>query len=173
MVAEVKNGFSDIRIGSNEDIGAVSISERFSLLNRLILRDLNNQRDTPTFSLYSKSQIQTYLENPHRYEKQLRKAVVYIYGASSHFRRIIQYFVGLTDWAYVVSPYRIDPQKANIRTTNLNYRKVLSVLDSMQMRTQFENILTVVLREDVCYCTMWVASDNITLQILPSDYFNH
>lgn len=146
------------------------ISQRFALLNRLITRDLNNVTNAPTFSLYSKDDIQKYLSDPYRYEKQLRKAVIYIYGASSHFRRLIQYFVGLSDLSYIVEPYKIDPRKANKKMTNNNYRKVLNMLSSMSIKTQFPKILTVCLREDVYYCTTWITSDSITFQQLPSDY---
>lgn len=147
-----------------------SQSERFALLNKLIMRDLNNNRSAPTFSRYSKDDITRYLANPYRYERQLRDAVIYIYGASSHFRRLIQYFVGLSDLAYIVEPYKIDPKKANIRITNNNYRKVLNALDSMSIKTQFPAILTVCLREDTWFGTMWVTNDDITFQQLPSDY---
>ena len=145
-------------------------SERFALLNKLIMRDLNNNRSAPTFSRYSKGDITRYLSNPYRYEKQLRDAVIYIYGASSHFRRLIQYFVGLSDLAYIVEPYKIDPKKANVRITNNNYRRVLNALDSMSIKTQFPAILTVCLREDTWFGTMWVTNDDITFQQLPSDY---
>lgn len=159
------------RPGSNDiPAGLIRINERFALLNRLITRDLNNYRHTPTFSLFSKSDIMRYLSNPYRYEKQLRRAAIYIYGASPHFRRLIQYFVGLTDWSYIVEPYRIDPLKANKRIINNNYRKVLKMLSAMDIKTQFPKILTVCFREDVFYCTTWVTDDNITLQRLPSDY---
>lgn len=146
------------------------ISSRFAILNRLITRDLNNLKNTPTFALYKKDQIQEYLSNPYRYEKELRKAVIYIYGASSHFRRLIQYFVGLSDLSYIVEPYRIDPRKANKKMTNNNYRKVLNMLSSMNIKTQLPKILTVCLREDVFYGTFWITSDSITIQQLPSDY---
>ena len=63
--------------------GMIGISSKFALLNRLITRDLNNNVNTPTFSLYSKDDITTYLSNPYKYEKQLRKAVIYINGVSS------------------------------------------------------------------------------------------
>lgn len=131
--------------------GYIGISGKFAALNKLITRDLNNNTNTPTFSVYSKEDIQTYLSNPYTYEKQLRKAVIYIYGASSHFRRLIQYFVGLSDLAYIVEPYKIDPKKANTKTVNNNYRKVLNMLSSMSIKTQFPRILTVCLREDVYY----------------------
>lgn len=150
--------------------GMVGISSKFALLNRLITRDVNNNTNSPTFSLYTKDEITTYLSNPYQYEKQLRRAVTYIYGASSHFRRLIQYFTGLSDLAYVVSPYRIDPKSVNAKSISRNYRKVLNALSAMNVRTQFPKILTVCLREDVFYGTMWVTNDNITIQQLPSDY---
>lgn len=150
--------------------GMIGISDKFALVNRLITRDLNNNTNTPTFSLFSKDDINTYLSNPYTYEKQLRNAVTYIYGASPHFRRLIQYFTGLNDLAYVVSPYRIDPAGANRKTVGRNYRKVLNTLSSMNIRTQFPKILTVCLREDTFYGTLWVTSDSITVQQLPSDY---
>lgn len=150
--------------------GMIGISSKFALLNRLITRDVNNNTNAPTFSLYTKDEITTYLSNPYQYEKQLRQAVTYIYGASSHFRRLIQYFVGLSDLAYVVSPYRIDTRSVNAKSISRNYRKVLNALSAMNVRTQFPKILTVCLREDVFYGTMWVTNDNIAIQQLPSDY---
>lgn len=148
----------------------IGISSKFAVLNRLVTRDLNNNTTAPTFALYSKDNITTYLSNPYRYETQLRRAITYIYGASPHFRRLIQYFVGLSDLAYIIAPYRIDPKKANVKTTNNNYRKTLNVLSSMSIKTQFPKILTVCLREDTYYGTLWVTNDNITVQQLPSEY---
>lgn len=150
--------------------GYIGISSKFAALNRLITRDLNNNTNAPTFSLYTKDDITSYLSNPYTYEKQLRKAVVYIYGASPHFRRLIQYFAGLTDLSYVVSPYKIDPKSANVKTVSRNYRRVLNAMSAMSVKTQIPKIVTVCLREDVFYGTMWVTNDNITIQQLPSDY---
>lgn len=150
--------------------GMIGISSRFATINKLITRDLNNNTTSPTFTKYTKDDIATYLSDPYRYEKQLRAAVIYIYGASSHFRRLVQYFVGLTDWAYVVSPYKIDPKVTSGNTINRNYRKSLSFLSSMNIKTQFPKMLTVALREDVAYLTTWIQGDNVIFQQLPSDY---
>ena len=143
---------------------------RFSDQAKIITRDLNNDYVKPSFFRYNKDMIQKYLANPYAYEKQLRHAVNYIYGASCHFRRLIQYFVGLSDLSYYVSPYNIDPKTANTRTFNINYRKVLKVLSSMSIKTQFPKILTVVLREDMFCGTMWESDDSITIQQLPNGW---
>lgn len=131
--------------------GMIGISSKFAVLNRLITRDLNNNTTVPTFSLFSKDDITKYLSNPYKYEKQLRNAVTYIYGASPHFRRLIQYFTSLSDLSYFVAPYRVDPKSVNAKSMNRNYRKVLNTLSSMNIKTQFPRILTVCLREDTFY----------------------
>lgn len=158
------------QIGSDFPTNSIRISNKFAALNKLILRDINNVSYTPVFSLYSKDDIAKFLTNPYKFESQLRRAVLYIYGASPHFRRLIQYFVGLSDLSYIVEPYKIDPRHTNVKMTNLNYRRVLSMLSSMNIKTQLPKILTVCLREDVFYGTLWVTDNSITIQQLPSDY---
>lgn len=150
----------------------VDMSKDFALLSRLILRDLNSYDRRPPvfFTKINKHDVAKWLEKPYRHEKQLRDAIRYIYHASSHFRRLIQYFVGLSDLAYIVEPYRIDPKKANDRIVNINYRKVLNLLSIMSIKTQFPKMLKVCLREDVFYGTIWHRSDSITIQQLPSEY---
>lgn len=150
--------------------GTNGIAENYSALSKLILRDINKNVRKPTFYRYSKEEIQKYLSDPYTYEKQLRDAAIYIYGASSHFRRLIQYFVGLSDLSYIVEPYKVDPKKTNTKTLANNYRKVLNTLSSMSIKTQIPQVLTVCLREDTFYGTLWTNSDSIVIQQLPSDY---
>ena len=153
--------------------------EKYATIAKLITRDLNRYRSYyphgksrgwRPFPRFTKEDIARFLADPGRHERQLRDAVRYIYNASSHFRRLIQYFVGLSDLSYVVSPYRIDEETANIKTTRSNYKKVLRTMASMNVKTQFANILTVCLREDVFYGTLWVNDDSILIQQLPSNW---
>jgi len=150
--------------------GLIRIPQRFAALNRLVMRDLNGTGQSPMFYKYSKDQISTYLSNPYSYQKNLRNAAIYLYAASSHFRRLIQYFVALSDLAYVVSPYRVDTSTAKAATLGKQYRRTLNLLSAMDIKNQFPKILTVCLREDIFYGTMWVTNDNVTIQQLPSDY---
>lgn len=143
---------------------------RFAGLNKLVLRDMNGTNTSPTFYLYSKDKISEFLKNPYTNEKNIRNAVIYIYGASSHFRRLIQYFSSLSDLAYVVSPHKIDVSTAKPQSVRRNYHKVLNLLSSMDIKNQFAKVLTVCLREDVFYGTMWVNTDSVIIQQLPSDY---
>lgn len=161
-------GTNDVK--SKEIEGMIGLSGKFATINKLITRDLNNNTTSPTFSKYTKDDIATYLSNPYTYEKQLRAAVTYIYGASPHFRRLIQYFAGLTDWAYIISPYKVDPKITSANTISRNYRKSLNFLSAMNIKTQFPKMLTVSLREDVAYVTTWIQGESVIFQQLPSDY---
>ena len=150
--------------------GLIRMPERFSKLAKLITRDLNHNVSQPKFFLYSKDDVNRFLRNPYRYSKQLRHAAIYMYGASAHFRRLIQYFTGLTDWAYVLAPYKVDTSTANPKRMNTKYRKTLNTLSSMDIKNQFPKILTVCLREDVFYGHFIMTNDTVTVQQLPSDY---
>lgn len=163
------NNTTDIS-ANNQNALMLAVKDRFAVWNKLILKDLHEYRDQRFYCKYTKEDIIKFLKDPRKYERQLRRAVIYIYDASPHFRRLIQYFTMLSDLSYIVEAYRIDPKNAKSRTLEINYRKALNALSSMSIKTQFSEILTVCLREDVYYGTMWVTTDSITIQRLPSDY---
>ena len=160
---------SDFRF--SEFINMPGAKDRFAVINRWIARDLNDSRSpTPKFYKYTKDKIAEYLKDPYRYEKELRNAVIYLYGASAHFRRLIQYFVSLNSLAYVVSPNKIDTATANPASIRRNYKRVLNLLAGMNIKDQIEKVLTVALREDIFYGTLWETTDSTIIQQLPSDY---
>lgn len=171
MGDDKKQGASEY-FSSIDTKGLFRTPDRFALMNRLILRDVNKYYGyrSQAFRRYPKEKIAEFLKHPEKYYLQLREAVIYIYHASSHFRRLIQYFVGLTDLAYVVAPYKLNPKKYQASTVENNYRKVLDIMEAFSVRSQFPKILTVILREDVYYGTMWVTDSAITIQQLPTQY---
>ena len=172
----VSNTTNEEKFVDNREIGItvsgelIRLPERFAAVNKMIMRDLNGTNATPSFYLYTKDEVVSFLKNPYRYEKQLRRAVTYLYGASSHFRRLVQYFVSLSDLSYIVSPYKIDTSTAKVSSVRRNYRKVLNLLSSMDIKKQFANIITVCVREDTFFGTMWETADSIIIQQLPPEY---
>lgn len=149
--------------------------ERFKALNHLVYRDLNSGTDytgirAHSCCRYKKEDIMHAIRHPAQHEVLLRDACLNIYESSPHFRRLIQYFVMLNDLSYVVSPCGADISKLQPKTVLNNYNKVLKCMEAFQVKSQFKKILTVCLREDVFYGTLWVTQDNITVQRLPSNY---
>ena len=58
------------------------------MMSKLVLRDLTKTKKSPSFYKYTRDQIATYIKDPATNERQLRDAMIYIYNASSHFRRL-------------------------------------------------------------------------------------
>lgn len=141
----------------------------FKALEKLIWRDLNNNPKSQTFYKYTKQQIIDALKDPQKNEKTLRNAVIYMYGASPHFRRIVQYFAGLSDLSYLVLPYNIDVS-SNKGDLHKKFIKAAEYVNKFDIKTQCRDILTVCFREDTYYCTARESGDKITFQQLPSDY---
>lgn len=78
--------------------------------------------------------------------------------------------MGLSDLAYVITPYQIDTGVTKPETIKTRFQKVARLFSGSALHEQCTNILTVAFREDVYFGTVWVTNDGITIQQLPSDY---
>ena len=148
------------------------IPQKFALLNKLIKNDLNNLAvsNNPRFYLYTRDQIVQYISNPFVYRNQIRNAITYIYGASSHFARIIQYFASLTYLRYVISPYKVDLDKVNQKTLKNNYHRTVNLFASGNLETELRKIIQHCFKYDTYYGTIWHTNDNLSIQQLPDEY---
>lgn len=143
---------------------------RFKQLNHLVYRNLNGRSTDISPHLYTKAEILEFLKAPDKNEKPIRDACINAYQTSPHFRRLVEYFVMLSDLVYVVAPYATDITKLKEKTVMNSFNKVLRTMEQFQVKSQFRKIIEVCMREDVFYGTLWVTTDNITIQRLPSDY---
>lgn len=143
--------------------------EKYNMLSKVILRELNSRKASASKPLYSKDQIVQFLSDPYRNGERIRAAVQYIYSVSSHFRRLIKYFVSLNDLSYVISPYNIKTD-ANMDAVGKNYRKTLADIESMNIQSLFPRILTICFREDVYFGTIWNTGNGFALQQLPTSF---
>lgn len=173
MAKRTYQGGSDAPVISDKEsadkFGLIGVTKDFANLNHVIVREVA-EGNKSRFLKHDKNEISGYLSDPEKNEKEIREVMQYIYNASSHFKRLIQYFVSLSDLAYIVEPNNIDPSKIKASTIRSNYRKTLAALSSMHIKTQVPKILTVCFREDVFYATLWTTADDITIQQLPSNY---
>lgn len=140
--------------------------------NRVALRNLeSNTGLSMTFAKYTKDQIVEYLKAPDRNEKQLRDMSTYLYNISNYYRRLILYFARMPTFAYTVVPYNLDlSKKVNERTFRSSYQKVLNDLDKMNMRHEFQKILTTAFKQDVFYGYIYETNDSFIIQELDPDY---
>lgn len=145
---------------------------RYANLAGIKIRDLENNKDyNPTYQKYTKSQIVTYLGNPASYEQQLRRMSQYLFNISNYYRRLVQYFAGMSTFSYIVVPYGIDYSKnVNVNKFKKGYYAVTNQLEKMNIPHEFSRALMVAFRDDVYYGYAWETNDSYTLQQLDADY---
>lgn len=137
---------------------------------KLILQDLENaKRETTFFKKYSKNDIIGWLASPEQNEKYLRNASIYLYNASSHYRRLINYFAKMALFAYVVVPYKLDTKNINIKSFTSNYKNILNKLETMNIKHEFLKIMTTIFREDIFYGYEYSTNDSYFIKKLPPD----
>lgn len=145
---------------------------KYANLAGIKLRDLENNKDyNPTYRKYTKSQIISYLENPASYEQQLRQMSQYLFNISNYYRRLIQYFAGMSTFSYIVVPYGVDYSKnVNLNKFRKGYYAVTNQLEKMNIRHEFSRALMVAFRDDIYYGYVWETNDSYTFQQLDADY---
>ena len=106
----------------------------FASKNRIQLRDLAATNwATPTYAKYTKSQLVGYLENPANNEQALRRMSQYLYNISNYYRRLIQYFANMPTFAYVLSPYKLDMEKADKAKVEKAYKTAADTITNMNI----------------------------------------
>jgi hypothetical protein len=170
----VKINLSDVvinRKNNEEDFKRKSASLDFSSLSKLIVKDLTGtNNDTTYFRKFSKDDVITYLEKPESNETNLRNMSRFLYNASPHYRRLINYFSKLLTFDYVIEPYGLDIEKVNVKTFKSSYKKAIDTLETMNIKHEFVKILTIAFKEDVYYGYEYFSNNSYLIQKLNSDY---
>jgi hypothetical protein len=143
----------------------------FASMAKLILKDLSQTNEKlKFFNKYKKEDVISYLNNPQKNEKQLREISQFIYNASPHYRRLINYFAKMPLFYYNVIPYGLTPEKVNQKTFYSNFLKTLDLLENMNIRHEFSKVLTIAFREDVFYGYEYSNDTSYFIQKLDADY---
>lgn len=142
----------------------------FKALQSLILKDLTKQQQTQLLRKYSREQIKGYIEAPDRNEKQLREASQMLYNISSHYKRLVNYFAKLPTYGYILEPVNIDLDKVNEKSLKNQYQKIVQFLDTMNIKHEFQKIVTYAFRDDVFYGYEWVTKDDYFFQRLNPEF---
>jgi len=124
-----------------------------------------------TFTKYSREQITNWLQNPALNERNLRNASIFMYLASSHYKRLLQYFSGLLMWRYVISPVKFggtegDKDKESFKR---NFYKACNMLEVMNVPDMMRMVTLVALREGVFFGVRWFDKDSSFVQKINPD----
>ena len=127
-------------------------------------------KTNPTYQRYTKEDLLNYMQAPASNEKYLRNASIYMYDASSQYRRLIQYYALLLKWEYIIAPLDFDRSKVKEENFRKQYLKVATALEIKNLRHELQKASMIALRDGVLYGAVWSASNSFYIQRINPDY---
>lgn len=146
-------------------------SINYATLSRMIINDLNNlQTSKNSLSKFTSEQVARYLQQPVKFEKELRELSRYLYTASPNYKRLVLYFSSLLTYDYIVEPYDLNFEKIDKVKFKRQYQKTLALLESMNIPHEMTKALRIAFKEDVFYGYEHQSKDSYFIQKLNPDY---
>lgn len=119
---------------------------------------------------YTREDIVKFLRSPELYCKQLREASRYLYEVSMQYYRLISYFSKLITLDYVIVPYKFNKSKVTPERFRSAYQKASDYIQTMNLKHELLQVLTVAYREDVFYGYTLVDKDAFHIMALDPDF---
>jgi hypothetical protein len=146
------------------------ILDTYALQKFIVKSLLSKTTQVTTIKNYTKEQVEEFLDNPQKNEKQLREISNALYHRVSQYKRTVNYFAKLLTFAYNIEPYGLDIGKQNIDKVKKQYIKISEFIELMNLKHEFQKICLVAFREDVFYGYEHMSDDSYFIQRLNSDY---
>lgn len=128
-----------------------------------------NTKTSNSYALYTKEDINTYIQSPTANQKSLRNASNYMYCASPHYYRLIQYYGNLLLWRYVISPVGFDPLTVQKDSFKKAFVKAAKQTEKMNLKHEMSRALIITLREGVFFGVCREAKNSFFLQKINPD----
>ena len=148
------------------------IQNYFATLNRNLIRDLNrstNDRSSTIYSTYTVDEIMRYLRAPETSAATLRQISRQLYHTSTHYRRLINYYVFMPLWYYTVQPLAFDPSKANPQKYRKAYMKALKYLENANIPHEMMKVMLNGFVDGIFYGVIWQSSNSFYIQKIDPD----
>lgn len=127
-------------------------------------------KENIAYSRYTKEDILGYLQTPTSNEKNLRNASIFMWDASSQYRRLIQYYAGLMRWDYILTPLDLDKNKVKRETFHKQYLKVQNQVELMNLKHELNKAAQIVYRDGVLFGAIWQNKTSFYVQRINPDY---
>lgn len=123
------------------------------------------------YTRYQKANITDMLNAPEKNERGLRKASMYLYDMSSHYRRLINYFAKLPTYDFYISPLKVSARgKLNQKSFINCYRKAVDQVELMNLSHEMMKIAITCFREDAFFGYEYSTKDSYFIQKLNADF---
>lgn len=142
----------------------------FAKQAKMILKDMNQSNlQGEFFKKYDRDDVIKWIETPQKFEKKLIEISKYCYMVSPHYRRICDYFSKMSLLSYVVVPYKLDMRRFGKKNFLDCYKSTIDVLGVMNIKSEWEKIITELFVADVAYVYEYKTDDSYFCRLLPYD----
>lgn len=137
----------------------------FAKLSRNIIQDLINDRnESAIYKKYTKEQIVRMLENPQKFEKDIRELSSYIYLVSSHYRRLVDYYATILLYYYTVEPSKLYLGKINKTKYKESFYHIVNECEKYNLKHEATKALKVAVRDGVYYGICYETEDSFYIK---------
>lgn len=168
-----KNELNKIREEIKQEYDIKRREDFAKALSQIAIDSVVTPRQATQFSTrYSKEDALKYLENPTRYEKELRNMSKALCAISPQYNRLISYFARLAVVAPVLVPVtdKINSKSSSKDKITKDYEKATTQLEKMNIKHEFLKTFTTLLREDVFYGYEFETNDSYYIKKMNPDY---
>lgn len=146
------------------------IQLQFASLKKNIIQDLaNNRSESVLYKKYSKEKVVQMLENPQKYEKELREMSGFFYLISSHYRRLVDFYATILLYNYTVVPSNIN-LKYDKKQFVEDYYAVINKCNKYNFAHECQEIIKIVVRDGVFFGLCYESKDSFYIKPIPAQY---
>jgi hypothetical protein len=160
-----------IKQPTQEELALAKRQEQFAAIRSMTMKQLNKSlQTTPSvLSRFDSKQVATFLQNPQKYEKQLRQLSNYLYNVNAQYKMLIRHMATLPIYAYdlelIGSADSYAPDKIKKA-----YLKTSQYVDKLNLSHEMSKMLKIAFKEDVFFGYEHESKDSYFIQKLDADY---
>ena len=142
----------------------------FANLKKNIVQDLyNNHFESVLYRKFPKEKVLTMMENPQKFEKDLRDLSCFLYMVSSHYRRLIDYYSSILLYNYYIVPVNM-PTKIKKTEFKKVYNFMINQCEKYNLKQEAQKLMKIVAREGVAYGIPYETTDSFYIKPFDSKY---
>ncbi|MBQ0036416.1 MAG: hypothetical protein KBT35_05820 [Firmicutes bacterium] len=143
----------------------------FAKIQKNILQDLiNNKSESVIYTRYDRAKVIEMLDNPQRYESDIRELSNFLYIVSGHYRRLVDYFATILLFNYTIIPNKITVEDIDAEKYKQDYIEVVNTTDKWNMEQEISNAMKIAIRDGVFYGICYESDDSFYVKPVNPKY---
>ena len=164
-----KNNSSNLP--SEEELARQLKSQQFAAARKMTLRQLGKslQSNPSVLSRFDSKQVANFLQDPQKYEKQLRQLSNYLYNVNAQYKILVRHMATMPLYAYDLDLVGSVDDYAPVKVQKA-YLKTSQYVDKLNLRHEMSKMLKTAFKEDVFFGYEHESKNSFFIQKLNPDY---